>query len=670
MENEEKIIKLAALIEKCNFAYRTGDYSWFDENGLVPPTDPEYDSMLEDLAVLDPTNPTLKKVGYEIPDENTERKQPLPIKMRSADKIKTIEELWKWLSRNNIPPDAFAVLSAKLDGLSLCVKEAHEPGRNNPLKKAWTRGDGSVGQTCDAHFAAIEPNSIDYPFYSLGEAIISRKNYDLYFKGKLNPRSGEPWGPARNVAAGRLNAEVPDQFIQYVDYIRFGLVNFDGTQMDKSAQIAEINRLNKVQLPYKVVRFREITSDLLDKLFKEWSHDYNIDGIIIDVDNADLRNFLGIHTSGKYPNYMVAYKDDNEEVVETKMRDIIIQISKNGYGIPVALIDPVMLDGAEVKRATCHNMKTVVDLQLGPGAVVKIKRSGFVIPKIIDVVKPGNYQEVLDRGCPICGSKMIWDEPNDQGEVVNIICSNPECDGRKYKRLLSFFKTLGVENVGPGVIDTLYNEGFTTVKDVIHMTLPALLKMPRFGERKAEIVYNSIAAKVANIPISKLQHASGYFTGLGSKMLAPLNQFINQNTPEDKLFDPTQRIITRDQIKSLDGFADKSADVYLNGIQAFWNWVNETGLMGSIDFFDGKPQKRNIMNNTLNGKGVVFTGFRSEELSEAVEEHGGVMKDGISKNSHILVMKVKGSGSGKEKKALSLGQEVYDIEEFQEKYLI
>ena len=103
MEKQERINKLAALAEKCNYAYRTGDVSWFEENGFVPLTDPEYDALLDELATLDPNHPTLKKVGYEVAVVDPARKQPLPVKMLSAKKVKSIEEIWKWLSNHNIP---------------------------------------------------------------------------------------------------------------------------------------------------------------------------------------------------------------------------------------------------------------------------------------------------------------------------------------------------------------------------------------------------------------------------------------------------------------------------------------------------------------------------------------------------------------------------------------
>jgi len=670
MEKRERINKLVALLNKCNHAYRTGDNSWFVENGLVPPTDKEYDNMLDDLAEMDPKNEFLILIGYEVADDNPERKEKLPVHMLSADKVHSVDEIWKWLSRNNIPPDAFAVLSAKMDGLSGLVKEAPEPGDRKKIKKAWTRGNGSVCQKIDAHIAAIEPNYIDNPFYSMGELIISRKNYKLHFEGKVNPRTNKLWGPARNIAAGRLNSDTPDQFMQYVDFIRFGLSNFDGTLIDKSEQMEEVNRLNKYPIRYRTVRFREITADLLAKLFKEWSVDYEIDGIVIDVDNADLRKHLGIHTSGKYPNYMIAYKDENEEIVEAPIDDVAIQISKNGHGIPVAIFNPpVSLDGANVTRATCHNMKTVVDLKIGRGAIVKIKRSGFVIPKIIDVTTPGDVDEILSRGCPICGSKMIWDEPNEKGEIVHLTCSNPECDGKKYKKLLSFFRTLGVDYVGPGIIDTIYNAGYTTVKDVINMTLEDFKHLDRFGENKARKIYDAIAAKMVSIPLSKLQHASGYFAGLGSKMLLPINQEINRNTPKEFITNPEHRTISKKQITSMDGFADKNANIYLNNIELFWEWVDNTGLLMQIDFFDDKPIKIDDMKNTLNGMGVVFTGFRNEEMSDDVIAHGGVMKSGVSKNADILVMKEKGSGTSKEKKAQDLELEILTIEEFKNIYL-
>ena len=667
MENKEKVEQLVLLLDKSNTAYRSGDYSWFEERGLIPPTDADYDDMMNELADLDPTHPFLNKVGYEPPQIS--RKQELPISMLSADKCKNMDDIHKWIARNNIPPDAFAVLSPKYDGNSLLVEEVIQPGQQ--FKRTWTRGDSNVGLISSEHFAAIEqPTTIFYPFYTYGEVIISKKNYNKYFKGKYNPRTNQLWGPSRNIVAGAFRVDTPDERLKFVDYIRYGIHHFDGTLMDKSKQLELCNKLNKVTIPYTTIRLRLITPKLLDDLFTKWSVDYEIDGIVIDIDNADLRRELGVHVSGKYPNYMIAYKSGREEVRTTTINDIILQISKQGLAKPVATIEPVVLNGATVRRVTCNNMKYVVDNKLGPDAVINIRRSGFVIPQITEVVKPGNLILVNEKRCPICDSELIWAEPNKKGEVIDKMCSNVNCPGRRYKQVLAFFTILGVDKVGPGVIDAFYNAGFDTVKKIINMSISDIQSIEGFGAKSATDIYNSIVNKLINIPISKLQHASGFFYGLGSKKLAVINKYINDYKVEDDLTSEIQRKISEEEIISLEGFAKTTASIYLDNIDKWWKWVYDTSLLINIDWEDGTGSVDNNFSQTLEGKGVVFTGFRDADLEAEITARGGTIKSGITKNSHILIMKEKGSGTSKERKASELGQEILTIDEFTEKYLL
>lgn len=657
MEIKQEIEKMVFLLEKANSSYRTGNTDWFDQNGLIPPTDKEYDDLLDKLAIIDQENEFLKQIGYSIPDVG--RKQKLPVQMLSADKTKTLDDVRRWMSRNNIPPDVFVILTPKLDGISLLVSETILPEQE--YKLAWTRGDGAEGQMSDVHFAAIEAkDNVANSFYSRGEALISKMNWKKHFEGRINPHNNKPYLNSRNTVAGMFNAEVPRMELMYVDFIRFGMNNFDGTILDKSKQLELVNQLNPVPIPTRSVKLRDLNENLLNSLFEKWSIEYDIDGIIIDIDNADLRKHLGTHVSGKYPSYMIAYKSDNEEVKETVVKDVILQISKTGLAKPVVLVEPVELDGATVRRATGNNMKFIIDNKIAAGATIKLKRSGFVVPKIIEIVTTGDATTITGKPCPICNSELVWGEPNDSGEITDMECSNPDCDGRQYKRLLSFFKTLDVENVGPGVIEIIYSAGYTRVGDVIELTEDGFEKLEGFGKRKAEIVYNAIAAKLVNIPISKIQHASGYFSGLGSRKLKIVNDWIRESN---------KNFINRAEILQLDGFAAKSADVYLNGIPTFWEWIQHIGLNENIDLNDGIIKKEKIMENTLNGKACVFTGFRDADMEDEIIDHGGCMKSGISKNADILVMKVKGSGTSKERKAQDLGLEITDINEFKEKYL-
>jgi len=659
-----KIDKIVSILEHNNYAYRTNDYSWFTKRGLVPLTDEQYDDLLDELILLDSKHPFLKKIGYDISDK---KKEELPVKMYSADKIHTIDEYYKWVSRNNIPIDSYLVLTPKLDGISLLVKESLDFVKGDSgtealskYKLAWTRGDGNFGKNVSFLYKKIDNvnvsnGDVGYDFYSNGELIISKSNYAKYFKDKINPKSGNVFGPPRNVVSGLFNDDDVSDFLSHVDYIRYNLTYYDGMLINKSKMLDILNNINKVNIPYRNVRVKDVTESLLNNLFDKWSIEYQIDGIVIDVDDSDLRKELGIHTSGKYPNYLIAYKPDKEERKVTTTKDIKLQISKQGFVKPVLSVNPITLDGANVSSVTANNMRYVINNKLGIGSEILIKRSGFVIPKIINVLKPVEVN-VDDLKCPVCNSKLVWAETNSDGIDVEMMCSNVDCPGIQYKRILSFFKILEIENFSDGIIDILFKNGFTTIKKMTGLTVDDLLKIKGFKEKKANKIINSINAKMYNIPISKLQHASGYFYGLGSKKLFIINKYIRDtyNTYDVNL--------TLDELVKLDGFQEKSAIIFLNNIKKFWNFIKYLNFENRIDYNDGEIQVD--IQNMISNKNVVFTQIRDKKLEEFIKKSGGVVKSSVSTKTDFLVLKELNSGTSKENKATELGISILTIDEF------
>ena len=221
-----------------------------------------------------------------------------------------------------------------------------------------------------------------------------------------------------------------------------------------------------------------------------------------------------------------------------------------------------------------------------------------------------------------------------------------ETDDQKLKKNISFFEILEADNVSEGVITQLWDAGYKTIKDILSLTTSDLEKIDRFGKRKAKIVFDSIQKSVTGVSLSKLQHATGIFKGLGSKKLLLLEDFVTKPTV--------------DQVMSIEGFAEISAKSYVDSYDEFFDFVKDLPITIA--------QKVEVVKtgNDLDGKQFVFTGVRRKDLEEVIESRGGKIGGSVSKNTTHLVMKAKGSGSSKEKKAISLGVTILTVEELED----
>lgn len=592
---------------KYNEAYRLG-------NSLI--SDREYDTLVEKLMELDPNNPFLHHVGF-IPTDET-RKVKLPIVMASMNKIKTIEEFKNWLRLKNIPLDTELIATPKFDGLSLCALES--------VQQASTRGDGKMGQKSDAHFKiAGNKFGVSYDQWVYGEIIMPKKTFtNKYAADFANPR---------NLVAGLLNNKNATEPLKDCQFIRYGIDDKKESFVSKKQILDFLNTYQATKVNYQLIKASELTTDLLKDLFYQWSVDFEIDGIIIEVNDVNLQRKLGRETSSENPVWARAYKSSEfEQVATTTILGISWNISKQGLLKPTIHVSPIKLDGVTVSNVTGNNARFVKDMGLGIGAEIKIKRSGMVIPLITEVIKTVEWVEPVIEGVGI-----EWNE--NEIELRTIETTNDQ----KLKQLISFFEILEVDNVGEGVVTQLWNEGYQTVKSILELNPKDIESLEGFGKRKAKIVYDNIQSKIKDVDLAKLQHATGLFNGLGSKKLALLTHFINKPTV--------------DEVMLIDGFADKSAEVYVANYDKFFEFIQTLPITIAT-------KKEVVMKgNKFEGKSFVFTGVRSEEAEKKIEELGGKIGSSVSKNTSYLVMKLKGSGSSKEIKAQNLGVEILTLEE-------
>ena len=400
-----------------------------------------------------------------------------------------------------------------------------------------------------------------------------------------------------------------------------------------------LNSGQEVKVNYHLFIAKDITEELLVELFKRWSTDYEIDGIILEVNDLNLQESLGRETSSNNPCYARAFKHDSfEQKAEATVLGISWNISKHGLLKPVLHITPIKLDGVTVSNVTGNNAKFVKDMGLGIGAKVVVKRSGMVIPLIVEVLETVEFQYpyLTDSNGEI---DYTW---NENGiELVTLT----ETDDQKLKQNVAFFEILEADNVSEGIITQLWDAGYKTIEDILNVTTTQLESIDRFGKRKAQIVYNSIQKSVTDVQLSKLQHATGLFRGLGSKKLALLEHFTTKPTI--------------DQVMEIEGFAEISAKVFVDNYDNFFIFV------GNLPITIAKKVESVKVGTDLEGKSFVFTGVRRKDLEEVIESRGGKVAGSVSKTTTYLVMKAKGSGSSKETKAVSLGVVILTVEELE-----
>lgn len=605
------IDKLRQTIIEANKAYRGG-------NPIM--SDNEYDQLIDQLKELNPNDEVLLMIGHTIEDES--RKVKLPIEMASMNKIKTMLDIDDWSRLKSIDKSTLVVITPKYDGLSLCVNETSY--------EAFTRGDGEYGQKSDEHYSFINNKlkKADILQYTYGEVMMSKQVFNSKYSQFANPR---------NLVAGLLNSKEATEPLKDCQYIKYGAVTNRNEFQTKTQILDYLNNNQDVKVPYHVCRLSELTEDLLIELFKEYSVDYEIDGLIIEVNDLDKQLILGRETSTNNPVWARAFKHDSfEEKAETDVIGISWNISKQGLLKPIIHITPVKLDGVTVSNVTGNNARFVKEMGIGVGARVIVKRSGMVIPLIVEVTKKVEFQMPVS----LDGVEIIWNENGIE------LMTATETDEQRLKKNIAFFEILEADNVSEGVITQLWDAGYKTIKDILSLTKEDLEKIDRFGKRKAKIVYDSIQKSVTDVSLSKLQHATGIFKGLGSKKLALLEHFDTKPSIDD--------------VVSIEGFAEISAKTYVESYDEFFEFIKDLPITIQ-EKIELEP-----VGNDLESMTVVFTGVRRSDLEEVIKSRGGKIGSSVSKNTTHLVMKSVGSGSSKEKKAIELGVTIMTVEQLEE----
>ena len=596
-------------------------------------TDELFDYLVDQLQ--DP-EAYRSKIGFKVGDE---RKQKLPVIMASMNKVKTMDDINDWIKSKKLDIKTKVVITPKFDGCSFVTKI----GKRWKLE-GWTRGDGVEGQYSPEHIKKIldlDPlDSIDN-MYIIGEVMMK--------KAVFAEKYSQQYKNSRNLVAGLMNSKEASPILEDCIFVAYN--TGDNGQFDTKDEVIEFLNvnINASVVPYHITTIAELTHEKLHDLFLSWNTEFDLDGVIIELQDIKHQESLGRETSSQNPCYARAYKFEGNFAI-TKLIGIENQVSKYGEVRPVGVIEPVELDGVTINRVSLKNYKNIFENNMGVGSTVRIIRSGQVIPEITDVIN--GVTPVLPKVCPSCGSTLIWNDSK-----VHLVCNNDDCETKNLQKVISFFEILEVDNVKEGVVEQLFDAEYTSVAAICKMEISDFLKVDGFKESKANKVYNSIHEKLATAKIETLQHASGLFEGLGSKKLVlfkDVNKYwINQYNPPTNI---------REDLLKIKGLSDKSIDIYENGMVNFSLWIRHLPI--NIDNLINNNEVVKPSTGQLTGKTFVFTGYRDKEAEAKLESLGATIGSGVSKNVTYLVMKEKGSGSGKEQKAIELGITILDKEEF------
>jgi len=650
------IFTLEDSIREANAAYRTGDTLDISElsqeiQTLLEKTEGSLSDKDYDFLVK-----TAEKLGSKISQsgviENvndlgiSERKQKLDYPMYSLNKEQSVAELKKWAKNKGLSTNVVLIITGKYDGVSVL--------KNEQTTKSFSRGDGIFGQDITPHLKNINPkftrrtnltkneNVASVEIYTIGELIIPKFIWEKY--GDIFVRdNGEKYKNPRNMVAGLVNNDDVSPYWKYVDHVRYGVAD-EEYRYNKTEQLGLIEKETGFKVPHEIFTLSEITNEKLDELYYKWGEVYEIDGLVIDIEDKNIRKNLGRETNNN-PAYARAYKANWSTPTATPVLFNDWDVSKEGYVKPVVNIEPFDTEGVTVSRATGYNAKFIKDNKIGKGTIVEIIRSGSVIPKIVNVPSP--TQADIPTHCPSCGTVLTW---NKSG--VEIMCTNTKCETKNIKKISFFFSSLDVEDFGESIVTKFYRNGYDTVGKILDMRITDIAIMDGMGTSSGNKILSQFE-KIRNAKFEKLGHASGSFENLGSRKLKMIVDGLGGMDEFEKFKETYFEIGIKQslvcELEMIKGVAETTAISFMKGLNKFDKFCREMNI-------EVKKIEKIETDNGVSfiGRIFVFSGVRDKELKEFIIKNGGDVKTGVSKNTTDMLVKDANSTSAKVTKARNL----------------
>jgi NAD-dependent DNA ligase len=589
--------------------------------------DSVYDILVDFLKQKFPKSKTLKNIGAQLKSKD---KVKLDYWLGSMDKIKPgSKELEKWLNKYK---DNY-VLSDKLDGISALLIY-----RTNGDINMYTRGTASEGLDITLILKYFNIPSFETIKNSKHKA--TSKNILMAFRGELILEKevfDKNWSKimknGRNTVSGLVNSKsINPKLAIDTKFVVYEIVD---PLLLPDEQLKLSSKLGFDTVTYKVVSSINYTS--LSEYLKKRREQakYIIDGIIVTNNSIYERNIKS------NPEYSFAFKDILEDqMTEATIIDIEWNVSKDGLIKPILLLDPVDIGGVTISRVTGHNAKNVVDNKLGKGAIIKLIRSGDVIPYIKEVIKPAKKVDMPSI-------EWTWNSTN-----VDIVSTELNSKEILIKNIYYFFSSLDTKGLGEKVAEKLVDAGFDSVLKILKATEKDFINVEGFKEKSASNLVQSIKKATTNIKLSKLIAATNKLgAGIGEERIKTiLDKYPNLLTDYTK-WSKTEFI---DKLKELNGWEEKTSSLLVNNFNQFMKFYSE--IINYISIEEIKQKK--ISKNNFTDKNIVISGFRDAKLQEFLENSGAKVTNSVSKNTDLLIVKDEetiASATGKVEKALELG---------------
>ena len=644
MNQTERMKELVELLNKAGKAYYQEDREIISNY--------EYDKLYDELEALEKEtgitlagSPTVS-VGYEAVNALPKETHETP--MLSLDKTKEIEVLKNFVGNQK------TVLSWKMDGLTIVL--TYQDGK---LKKAVTRGNGVVGEviTNNAKVFKNVPLQIAYQGELIlrGEAIISYSDFE-----KINEQIEDvdaKYKNPRNLCSGsvrQLNNEITAK--RNVYFYAFSLVRAEGVDFNNS-RACQFEWL-KTQ-GFDIVEYRMVDSKNLEETIQYFSdkistNDFPSDGLVALYDDIAYGDSLG--STAKFPRNAFAFKW-KDEIRETTLKEIEWSPSRTGLINPVAIFEPVELEGTTVSRASVHNISILKELELGIGDRIEVYKANMIIPQIAEnLTRSRNL--TIPEFCPVCKEKTKIQKSND---VEVLICTNPECQAKKIKSFTLFVSrdAMNIDGLSEATLEKFILNGFIKefgdIYELEHYK-DAIIEMDGFGEKSYENLIDNIK-KSSHTTLPRLVYALG-IANIGVANAKVLCKEFDYDL--QKLMQADEETIS--QIEGVGSVIAKSVTDY------FKNEENQRKLEHLLTHLTFEEMKIET-GNPLSGKQFVITGSVNQfenrsAMKEFIEKRGGKVTGSVSKKTDYLINNDTESSSSKNKKAKELGIPILSEEDF------
>ena len=632
-DNSALVKSLEEQFTLASQAYHSGE----SESKL---TDSEFDTLKELILGLDPGNKTVRKVG--VPKVSKEGKVPLKHLMGSLEKVKFGESgaqnINTWIKKIKATS---LVESYKVDGSSCQLLY-----KKGILTDAFTRGDGTSGQRITNHVKFVKNvphklrDAIDLDVRA--EIIISKSTFAKKYKGK--EVEGKEYKNGRNMVAGLLNRASPTpSFLKDFNCISFSL--FDRDDLDKSKQLELLKKQGFDVVPYELVN---VTKDAEQRLAGKINHikanyDFEADGVVVEVDDANLRKKLSNETNSNNPAFARAFKLD-DEYVPTTIRQINVEVSKDSILVPTATTDPIEIDGVTVSGPTLYNFKYIRENMINVGSTVGCIRSGGVIPKIVAFIKPSKTYFMPD---PEVVGEYEWDE-----NKVNLVLVDKNSEDAQLKLLEHFFTTIGVQSFGLGQIRKMYNAGYKTILSIVKAKASDMVKIQGFEKTSSENILKNIQKALNPVKLPVLMAASSSF---GRAFGLERCSWLYDKFGEGVLTLNKSRKDLAAEVGQIKGLTFETGLSFAGSLPTFKHFYEDLKPYLTLD--------RPATGGKFSGKTFVFTGIRDKELEKKIEKTGGKIGSSFTAATTHLIVKDESFVSDKTKKALATGVTVLPIDQ-------